>query len=172
VEAEAGKLNVMVGASAEDFARIEPLLKCFAENIFHVGGPGAGHKTKLVYNLLTMGQAALIAEALVAAAKSGLDIDAFSKVVAAGAANSGIYQMIVPSARAGTYDGLRFGLDLARKDLRYYTHMTETLGLPSVVAEAVHQSFVQASALGFGTGMVGSLVAAQERITGAKVRRH
>jgi hypothetical protein len=36
----------------------------------------------------------------------------------------------------------------------------------------VHQSFVQASALGFGEGMVGSLVAAQERITGAKVRRH
>jgi 3-hydroxyisobutyrate dehydrogenase-like beta-hydroxyacid dehydrogenase len=64
VEAEAGKLNVMVGASAEDFARIEPLLKCFAENIFHVGGPGSGHKTKLVYNFLTMGQAALISEAL------------------------------------------------------------------------------------------------------------
>jgi 3-hydroxyisobutyrate dehydrogenase-like beta-hydroxyacid dehydrogenase len=171
-EAEEGRLNAMVGAEPKVFARIEPVLKAFCENIFHVGGPGAGHKTKLVYNLLTMGQAALIAEALVAAAKSGLDIDAFSKVVAAGAANSGIYQMIVPSARAGTYDGLRFGLDLARKDLRYYTHMTETLGLPSVVAEAVHQSFVQASALGFGTGMVGSLVAAQERITGAKVRRH
>jgi 3-hydroxyisobutyrate dehydrogenase-like beta-hydroxyacid dehydrogenase len=171
-EAEEGRLNAMVGAAPDVYLVIEPVLKAFCENIFHVGGPGAGHKTKLVYNLLTMGQAALIAEALVAAAKSGLDIDAFSKVVAAGAANSGIYQMIVPSARAGTYDGLRFGLDLARKDLRYYTHMTETLGLPSVVAEAVHQSFVQASALGFGTGMVGSLVAAQERITGAKVRRH
>lgn len=171
-EAEEGRLNAMVGADPKLFARIEPVLRAFCENIFHVGGAGAGHKTKLVYNLLTMGQAALIAEALVAAAKSGLDIEAFSKVVAAGAANSGIYQMIVPSALAGTYDGLKFGLDLARKDLRYYTHMTETLGLPSIVAEAVHQSFVQASALGFGEGMVGSLVAAQERITGAKVRRH
>jgi 3-hydroxyisobutyrate dehydrogenase-like beta-hydroxyacid dehydrogenase len=80
--------------------------------------------------------------------------------------------MIVPSALAGTYDGLKFGLDLGRKDLRYYTHMTETLGLPSIVGEAVHQSFVQASALGFGDGMVGNLVAAQEKITGAKVRRH
>jgi 3-hydroxyisobutyrate dehydrogenase-like beta-hydroxyacid dehydrogenase len=170
-EAEEGRLNAMVGAVPDVYPVIEPVLKAFCENIFHVGGPGAGHKTKLVYNLLTMGQAALISEALVAAAKSGLDIDAFSKVVAAGAANSGIYQMIVPSALAGTYDGLKFGLDLARKDLRYYTHMTETLGLPSVVAEAVHQSFVQASALGFGEGMVGNLVAAQEKITGAKVRR-
>jgi len=170
-EAEEGRLNAMVGAEPAVFVRIEPVLKAFCENIFHVGGAGAGHKTKLVYNLLTMGQAALIAEALVAAVKSGLDIEAFSKVVAAGAANSGIYQMIVPSARAGTYDGLKFGLDLAKKDLRYYTHMTEALGLPSIMGEAVHQSFVQASALGFGEGMVGNLVAAQEKITGAKVRR-
>jgi 3-hydroxyisobutyrate dehydrogenase-like beta-hydroxyacid dehydrogenase len=170
-EAEEGRLNAMVGAEPAVFARVEPVLKAFCENIFHVGGPGAGHKTKLVYNLLTMGQAALIAEALVAAAKSNLDIEAFSKVVAAGAANSGIYQMIVPSALAGTYDGLKFGLDLAKKDLRYYTHMAEALGVPSVMGEAVHQSFVQASALGFGAGMVGGLVAAQEKITGAKVRR-
>ena len=54
------------------FAIIEPVLKAFCENIFHVGGPGSGHKTKLVYNFLTMGQAALISEALIAAAKSGL----------------------------------------------------------------------------------------------------
>ena len=36
VEAELGKLNVMVGASAETFAQLEPVLKCFAENVFHV----------------------------------------------------------------------------------------------------------------------------------------
>ena len=116
------------------FAVIEPVLKAFCENIFHVGGPGSGHKTKLVYNFLTMGQAALISEALVAAAKSGLDLDAFCKVVSAGGANSGIFQMIAPSALAGTYDGLKFGLDLARKDLRYYTHLTEHLGLPGISA--------------------------------------
>ena len=57
VEAEAGKLNVMVGASAEDFARIEPLLKCFAENMFHVGGPGAGHIIKLLNNFIAQAHA-------------------------------------------------------------------------------------------------------------------
>ena len=57
-------LNAMVGADADTFAIIEPVLKAFCENIFHVGGPGAGHKTKLVYNFLTMGQAALISEAV------------------------------------------------------------------------------------------------------------
>jgi 3-hydroxyisobutyrate dehydrogenase-like beta-hydroxyacid dehydrogenase len=146
------------------------VLRAFAENIFHVGGPGAGHKTKLVNNFFAMGQAALIAEALVASAKAGLDIDTLFKVVSAGAPNSGIFQMIVPSVLAGTYDGLKFGLDLARKDLRYYTHMTENLGLPSPVGEAVHQAFVQASALGFGSRLVAGLVEAQEQITGTRVR--
>ena len=118
-----------------------------------------------------MGQAALISEALVAAAKSGLDLDAFCKVVSAGGANSGIFQMIAPSALAGTYDGLKFGLDLARKDLRYYTHLTEHLGLPGYLGETVHQSFVLASALGYGGQFVGSMVAAQEKITGTAIAR-
>ncbi|MGE3144031.1 MAG: NAD(P)-dependent oxidoreductase, partial [Pseudorhodoplanes sp.] len=161
----------MVGAERDVFEKIEPVLKAFCENIFHVGGPGAGHRTKLVYNFLTMGQAALISEALVAAAKSGLDLDAFCKVVSAGGANSGIFQMIAPSALAGTYDGLKFGLDLARKDLRYYTRLAEHLRLPSYLGETVHQSFVLASALGYGDKFVGSLVAAQEKISGTAIAR-
>ena len=170
-EAEEGRLNAMVGAAPDVFEKIEPVLKAFCENIFHVGGPGAGHRTKLVYNFLTMGQAALISEALVAAAKSGLDLDAFCRVVSAGGANSGIFQMLAPSALAGTYDGLKFGLDLARKDLRYYTRLTEHLSLPSYLGETVHQSFVLASALGYGDKFVGSLVAAQEKITGTAIVR-
>lgn len=170
-EAAEGRLNVMVGAEPQVFARIEPVLQAFAENIFHVGGPGAGHKTKLINNFLAMGQAAMIAEALAAATKAGVDLEAFYKVVSAGGPNSGIFQMLVPAILSGSYEGIRFGLDLARKDVRYYTHMTESLNVPSQLGEAVHQSFVQASALGFGGELVGSLVKAQERITGETVVR-
>jgi len=170
-EAEEGRLNVMVGAEAEVYEAIEPVLRAFAENIFHVGGPGAGHKFKLINNFFAMGQAALIAEAVVAAAKAGLDVETLFKIVSVGAPNSGIFQMLVPSVLAGTYDGLQFGLDLARKDVRYYTHMTEALGVPSMLGAAVHQVFVQASALGYGSEMVASLVKAQEQIAGASVRR-
>jgi 3-hydroxyisobutyrate dehydrogenase-like beta-hydroxyacid dehydrogenase len=60
-EAMEGRLNVMVGADAETFTRIEPALRAFGENIFHVGGPGAGHKMKLVNNFLAQGQVAMIA---------------------------------------------------------------------------------------------------------------
>jgi 3-hydroxyisobutyrate dehydrogenase-like beta-hydroxyacid dehydrogenase len=169
-EAEAGKLNVMVGAEQEIFTRIKPALETFAENIFHVGGPGAGHTTKLVNNFLAMGQAALIAEALVAGERAGLDLGAFAKVITAGGANSGIFQMIVPRILENDDTGLPFLLRLAQKDLRYYTNMTESLGMPGLLGESVHQSFVRAADLGFGDRMVGALVRAQEKINNVKIK--
>jgi len=69
----------------------------------------------------------------------------------------------------GDLAGLRFELDNARKDVRYYTHLAEGLAVPSVVGEAVHQSLVLASALGHGRKYVPSLVEAQEQLSGAVI---
>jgi 3-hydroxyisobutyrate dehydrogenase-like beta-hydroxyacid dehydrogenase len=169
-EAEEGRLNVMVGASDPIFRTIEKALKAFAENIFHVGEMGAGHKMKLINNFLAMGQAALIAEALAAGAKAGVDLEKFCKLVGAGAVNSGIFQMIaVQAATLGKVDGLQFQLANGRKDLRYYTHMTEALPVTSFLAEAVHQTFIQADNLGFGAKFVPSLIEAQEKVNGVKI---
>jgi 3-hydroxyisobutyrate dehydrogenase-like beta-hydroxyacid dehydrogenase len=170
-EAEEGRLNVMVGADDTTFAKIEPALKAFAENIFHVGGLGAAHKLKLINNFIAMGQAAVIAEAAAAAAKVGVDLDALVKLISAGGVNSGIFQMMVPPALKGDVSSFKFGLGNARKDLRYYTHMTEQAGVPSALGEAVHQTFVQASALGFADKFVPSLLEAQERINNIKIVR-
>lgn len=169
-EAEAGKLNVMVGATPEIFAEIKPALEAFAENIFHVGGPGSGHVMKLLNNFLAMGQAALIAEALAAGARAGVDLEQFYKVVSAGGANSGIFQMLVANFLKGDDGGLPFLLRLAQKDLSYYTHLTDAVGAPSPLGTCVHQAFVQASALGYGDRMVGALIRAQEQMTGTKIK--
>ncbi|HEX2113746.1 MAG TPA: NAD(P)-dependent oxidoreductase [Alphaproteobacteria bacterium] len=170
-EAEEGKLNVMVGADAATFAKIEPVLKAFAENIFHVGALGAAHKLKLINNFMAMGQATVIAEAAAAAAKVGVDLDSLVKLISAGAVNSGIFQMMMPPALKGDLATFKFGLANARKDLSYYTHMTEEAGVPSVLGEAVHQTLVQAAALGLGDKFVPSLLEAQERINGIKIVR-
>ncbi len=167
-EAEEGRLNVMVGADEATFARIKPALQAVAENIFHVGPVGAGHKIKLLNNFLAMGQAAAIAEALVAGRKLGVDLDQFCKMITAGGVNSGIFQMMVPKSLTGDFTGFQFGIASALKDLRYYTHMTENGGLPSLMGEAVHQSFVQAAALGFRDNLIASLIEAQAKINGMR----
>jgi 3-hydroxyisobutyrate dehydrogenase-like beta-hydroxyacid dehydrogenase len=107
----------------------------------------------------------------VATTKAGLDVETLFKIVSVGAPNSGIFQMLVSSVLAGTYDGLQFGLDLARKDVRYYTHLTESLGVPSMLGAAVHQAFIQASALGYGSELVPSLIKAQAQVAGTSLPR-
>ena len=90
VEAEAGKLNTMVGASPEVFARLEPVFKAYCENIFHVGEMGAAHVIKLLNNFLGQAITTAAAEAFAVGAKAGIDVGQLVRVVSAGAVNSGL----------------------------------------------------------------------------------
>jgi len=171
VEAEAGRLNIMVGADDATFAELQPVLGAFCENIVHAGPPGHGHILKLINNFIAQAIATATAEACAAAVKSGLSLRKLHEVISAGAVNSGIFQMIVGRMIDGNGDlgGMKFTLSNAMKDLRYYTHMAEALPVPAIVGEAVHQSLVTANLLGFGDRYVPSLVEAQEMLAGVKI---
>jgi 3-hydroxyisobutyrate dehydrogenase-like beta-hydroxyacid dehydrogenase len=168
VEAEAGRLNVMVGATDEVFECVRPVLQSFAENVFHVGGPGAGHTIKLLNNFIAQAICTATAEAFAVGQRAGLDLRRLVELVSAGPVNSGLFQMMSRTLD-GDLGGLRFELDNARKDVRYYTHLAEGLDVPTVLGEAVHQSLVLASALGHGRKLVPSLVEAQEQLSGARI---
>ncbi len=170
IEAEAGRLNTMVGASDETFAAIKPVLETFCENIFHVGEVGAGIKTKLINNFLAMGHAALIAEALAACAATGVEIEKYYDVVTAGGANSGIFQLIVlPVLKEGDYSGLKFSLANAAKDLGYYSRMAETASLTNKLGKAVHNALVEGMESGFADGDVGDLIRTQSKLNNLQI---
>jgi 3-hydroxyisobutyrate dehydrogenase-like beta-hydroxyacid dehydrogenase len=167
-EAEAGRLNVMVGAEPAMFSRLEPVLRCFAENVFHVGGPGAGHTIKLLNNFIAQAICTATAEAFAVGQRAGVDPRKLVELVSAGAVNSGLFQAMAKTLD-GDMAGLKFELDNARKDLRYYTHLAEGVGVPTMVGEAVHQSLALACALGHGHKFVPALIEAQEQITGVHI---
>ena len=170
VEAEQGRLNTMVGAEDAVFARLKPVLSLFCENVIHAGPPGHGHTLKLINNFIAQAICTAVAEACAAAAKSGLSIRKLHEVISAGAVNSGLFQMMIGKMlENGDLSGLKFTLTNAAKDLRYYTHFTESMMLPSTIGEAVHQSLVTANALGFGDKYVPSLIEAQEKLTGVTI---
>jgi 3-hydroxyisobutyrate dehydrogenase-like beta-hydroxyacid dehydrogenase len=170
VEAEAGRLNVMVGADDATFGRLEPILRCFAENVIHVGGPGSAHIVKLLNNFIAQAICTATAEAFAVGQRAGVDLAKLVEIVSAGVVNSGLFQAMAKTLH-GQLDGLKFELDNARKDVRYYTHLAESLALPSIVGEAVHQSLALASALGYGQKFVPSLVEVQERLSGVQIVR-
>jgi 3-hydroxyisobutyrate dehydrogenase-like beta-hydroxyacid dehydrogenase len=170
-DAEAGKLNTMVGAEEPVFGEVRPVLEAFCENIFYMGGVGAGARTKLIYNLITMGHAALIAEALGACAATGVSLEKFAKVVGGGGANSGIFQLLVPKIlESGDYTGLKFSLANAAKDLRYYNRMVADVPLTAPMGPAVLNSLVSALA-GNPEGMVGHMVEAHCKLNHIELKK-
>ena len=168
IEAEAGRLNVMVGADDAVFAQVEPLLRGFAENVFHVGGPGAGHTIKLLNNFIAQAICTATAEAFAVGQRAGIDLNKLVDLIALGPVNCGLFQMMAKTLQ-GDLGALKFELDNARKDVRYYTHLAEAMNIPTVIGEAVHQSLALASALGHGKKFVPSLVEAQEQLSGARI---
>ena len=80
-EAWEGTLDTMVGATDAVFQRIKPVLETWAGRIVHIGGPGDGHRMKLLNNFVSLGYAALYAEALALADKVGISPARFDSVI-------------------------------------------------------------------------------------------
>lgn len=168
-EAEEGRLNIMVGAEPRVFDALKPVLLAFCENVVHVGPPGAGHVIKLANNFIAMTIACATAEAGAAVKRMGIDPQKLVDVISLGAVNNGIFQAVLAQTLQGNFAALKFALDNARKDIRYYTHMTEDLPMTSIMGEATHQSLVNACMLGFGEEFVPSLIKVQEKLNGFRI---
>jgi len=106
VEAELGKLNTMVGAEQAVFDKIRPVLAAYCENIFHVGGPSAGHVVKLLNNFVAQAICTATAEAFAVGALAGIEPQKLVDVVSAGAVNSGLFQAMAKTL-GGDFAGLK-----------------------------------------------------------------
>lgn len=153
-EAEAGTLDTMVGADAQTFARIEPVLRCWAGNVVHLGPVGLGHKMKLVNNFVAMGYAALFAEALAISRKAGLSIAQFHSVIGAGRMRSPFYDTFMQWSLSHDENAHRFTISNAHKDMRYLASMANELGVVNPIQAQVKNSFAAMDAAGQGERFV------------------
>lgn len=153
-EAEAGTLDTMVGADPEAFARIEPVLRCWAGNVVHLGPVGLGHKMKLINNFVAMGYAALFAEALAIARKAGLTIEQFHAVIGSGRMRSPFYDTFMQWTLNHDENAHRFTISNAHKDMRYLASMANELGAVNTLQAQVKNSFAAMEAVGQGERFV------------------
>ncbi len=136
-EAAEGRLNLLVGGDPALLEECRPLLKCFAENITHVGPTGAGHGMKLLHNYVSLGMVTLLSEAAACAQASGVAPEAFVDVLAKGGGGGIALERVKPYLLTGDPSGLRFSIANARKDLDYYNAMAADAGSPRQAAAAV-----------------------------------
>jgi len=153
-EAEAGTLDTMVGADDGTFATIEPVLRCWAGIVVHLGPVGLGHKMKLINNFVAMGYAALFAEALAIARKAGLSIEQFHAVIGSGRMRSPFYDTFMQWSLHGDPEAHKFSIANAHKDMRYLASMANEIGAVNPLQSAVKNSFAAMEAAGQGERFV------------------
>ena len=136
-EAAEGRLNLLVGGDEQVLASCLPLLRCFAENVTHVGGIGAGHAMKLLHNFVSLGTVALLCEAAACAEHAGVKPDVFVDVLAKGGGNGVALERVKPKLLTGSTDSLKFSMANAKKDLGYYNDMAQQSSSSHGIAQAV-----------------------------------
>jgi 3-hydroxyisobutyrate dehydrogenase-like beta-hydroxyacid dehydrogenase len=167
-EAEAGKLGLMVGGDAAVIDSVRPVLNCFADLIVHCGAVGAAHQVKLINNFMSMAHAAVAAEAITVAAKAGINMESLRDVIMGGGAMSVMFGRLINVPLSDDDSHAKFAIRNGRKDLRYYTNMTENMPVASPIAETIHQIFVLADTLGYGERYVPRLIDMMGKNAGVK----
>lgn len=153
-----GKLNIMAAGDADDFAKVEPVLKDLGENVFHVGPLGAGHTLKLINNFFAMTTACAMSEAFAMADRAGIPREQLYAVMSAGPLHSGMMDFVKAQAIDGKPDALAFSIANARKDVGYYNQMADGLGVETLMGVAAKRALGLAKATGHGGRYVPEMV--------------
>jgi 3-hydroxyisobutyrate dehydrogenase-like beta-hydroxyacid dehydrogenase len=167
-EAWEGMLDTMVGAEPAVFERLRPVISTWAGRIVHIGGIGDGHRMKLLNNFVSLGYAAIYAEALALAARVGISAERFDSVIRGGRMDCGFYQTFMRFTLEGDREAHKFTLANALKDLRYLESMADAAGLVNSVGNVVKNSFATAVAAGGAADHVPMLPAYIDRLNGGK----
>jgi 3-hydroxyisobutyrate dehydrogenase-like beta-hydroxyacid dehydrogenase len=149
-----GTLDVMVGGTSDQIERARPVLETFAGRVIETGPVGTGHTMKLLNNFLSMGYAALYAEALTLGAKAGLTPTVFDSVVRGGRMDCGFYQTFFKWVLERDPNAHRFAIRNGFKDMSYLSAFANAAGVANPMGAAVRNSFAVAVTTGHGDDYV------------------
>ena len=166
--AEAGTLTIMAGGEAEDFARARPLLEAMGEVIVHVGALGQGEMLKLINNSVGAANAAALAEALLLAHATGLDLDAFAQVLSSGSGASAQLDLKAGAMRAHDYTPL-FKTAHMLKDVRLCLEEAQAAGMPFPAAAHARDLLAATVGRGHGEEDYAAMIEAAEGLAGRRL---
>lgn len=142
---EAGQSTLMVGASPEVFAKVEPLLLIITENVKHVGAVGSGHTMKLVNNLLNACNRVAAMEAIRIATATGIPEATVLEVINQGSARNYTTEVTYPDLLSGPEPiPTNFALELYLKDVRLANEIASVHSQDNQVGKLVQNALEDA----------------------------
>jgi 3-hydroxyisobutyrate dehydrogenase-like beta-hydroxyacid dehydrogenase len=146
-----GTLSIMVGASEDLFARIQPLLAYMATDVTHCGEVGCGQVVKLINNTLLFEQVAALAEMMVVAERAGVTNDKLIEAVGLGSGNSFALQNHGRKAMAPrAFPEKAFPMDYVLKDMGYTIELAGEMGVEPRMANRAAEYYKAAIDAGIG----------------------
>jgi 2-hydroxy-3-oxopropionate reductase len=142
-------LSIMIGGKTAAVERAMPIFQALGKNIVHVGDAGAGQVTKAANQMVVGTTIAIVGEALVLAAKAGVDPAKVRQALLGGFAQSKILEahgqkMLDRSFKPG------FRIRLHEKDMKIALATGSEYGVPLMVTSVVGQMMTAMKGLGQG----------------------
>jgi len=163
-----GALSIMIGGKALAVERAMPIFQVLGKNIVHVGDPGAGQVTKAANQMVVGTTIAIVSEALVLAAKAGVDPAKVRQALLGGFAQSKILEahgqkMLERNFKPG------FRIRLHEKDMKIALGAGAEYGVPLMVTSEVAQMMTAMRSMGNGDLDHSALVTFIEQLSSVKL---
>jgi len=160
--AENGQLTIMVGGAEDTFARVSPVMDCYAKAITLIGPVGSGQLAKMVNQICIAGVVQGLSEGLHFAKRADLDVARVIEAISKGAAQS--WQM---ENRWETMinDQFEFGfaVEWMRKDLGIALDEAKRNGARLDMTKLVDGFYAEVQQLGGNRWDTSSLIARLEK---------
>ena len=158
-------LSIMVGGSADGFARARPIFEALGTTIVRVGPAGAGQLVKAANQLVVAGTIELVAEAIVLMEASGVDAAAGLDMLAGGLAGSRILELKRASMPARDFKP-GFRIDLHHKDMGIALDAARQAEVALPMTSLVATLIQAARSQGLGDQDHSALLAVAENLSG------
>ncbi|NMO94352.1 2-hydroxy-3-oxopropionate reductase [Paenibacillus lemnae] len=163
-----GTLAIMAGGKEEVFSKVKPVLEYMGKDITLVGDHGCGTTAKLANQILVNVNIAAMSEALILAAKAGIDLKKMYEAIRGGLAGSAVLDAKVPLILERNFvAGGR--IDINAKDLTNVMDTAHAIGVPLPLTGQVLEMFHSLKADGKAADDHGGLVQYYEKIANFQV---
>ena len=164
-----GSLSILIGGAQTVFDECLPVFESIVQNINLIGVYGAGQTTKLCNLFAGAVNNMAMAEALMLAAASDLDVQKVIDAISGGAAGSWQLSNLGPRIAAGDFDP-GFMVYLQQKDLRLVLGAANDIKLALPAVSMAHQFFNIVERAGCGEEGTQALIKAYEAQAGKEAR--
>lgn len=165
-----GTLAIMVGGDEGVFDSVKEILFAMGSSVTLVGSVGSGNIAKLANQIMVASNIAGMSEALVLAAKAGVNPETVFKAVRGGLAQSTVLDVKAPMVLEGNYKP-GFRIDLHVKDLQNVLDTASALDVSVPMSDVIIGMMHKLQEQGKGADDHGGLIQWFEEAADVKVRK-